>query len=151
MAQRGRPQKQHDCDLGSGLPRDKWGCKRKCFDIWVIDEGRLSVGASGAHRCCRQRGRGLAGSLNIQRCRLEFLNSSAIREGSCGSGRGTWCQRGLHTTSQPGEKGSPGGNVQKAPWLLVLLPAAGCGEGVMGQSTGWHKAGVNVLGESFDC
>lgn len=37
------------------------------------------------------------------------------------------------------------------PWLLVLLPAAGCGEGVMGQGTGLHWAGVDVLGKSFDC
>lgn len=113
------------------------------------------MGASGAHRCCRQRGRGLAGSLNIQRCRLEFLNSSAIREGSCGSGRGTWCQRGLHTTSRPGEKGSPGENVPKALAASLAarapLPVAGCREGVMGQSTGWHRAGVDVLGKSFDC
>lgn len=35
-------------------------------------------------------------------------------------------------------------------WLLVL-PVAGCREGVMGQSTGWHGAGVDVLGKSFDC
>lgn len=113
------------------------------------------MGASGAHRCCRQRGRGLAGSLNIRQCRLEFLNSSATGEGSCGSGRGTWCQRGLHTTSRPGEKGSPGWKRSKKhrlhPWLFVLLPVAGCGEGVMGQSMGLHGAGVDVLGKSFDC
>lgn len=93
------------------------------------------MGASGAHRCCRQRGRGLAGSLNIQRCRLEFLNSSAIREGSCGSGRGTWCQRGLHTTSRPGEKGSPGENVPKAPAASLAARASASGW-VWGRSDG---------------
>lgn len=96
-----------------------------------------------------RRGRGLSGSLSIQRCRLEFLNSSAAGEGSCGSGRGTWCRRGLHTASRPGEKGSPGWKCPKStsciPGLLARLPAAGCEEGGMGWSMGLHRAGGDVL------
>jgi len=36
--------------LGPGIraTTSQTGCKRKCFDIWVIDGGRLGVGALAA-------------------------------------------------------------------------------------------------------
>lgn len=62
---------------------------------------------------------------------MEFLNSSATGEGSCGSGRGTWSQRGLHAASQPGEKRSPG---WKCPKIMCICQRLGVGK------EGWHGA-----------